>query len=449
MTAAAFGLFLLLLVVCLAVGWNVVWALTGGLVLFFLLGLQQGFHPKQLCVMAWEKGRKSLVVVGILLLIGMLTGVWRAGGTIALCIVCGIRLITPWAFLLVALLLTAVLSYALGTAFGVTSTAGVVLMALARSGGVNELLAAGAILSGVYFGDRCSPAASSASLVAAVTGTGLYQNVRGMFRTGAIPVAITVAVYTILSFVNPISAVNPALMEAMSRTFTLTWPMILPAAVILVLPLLQVPIQWAMGSSICLAGLCAAVFQRLDVGAVVHAAIFGYTPTDSVLAPALSGGGLMSMVSACAIVMVTSLYSGILEGIGALDTMRAKTLAAAHRFGRFPAMIGAALVCLMVFCNQSVSILLSEQLLGSAYKDREELAMDIENTSITLAGLVPWSIACSIPLAMLGVGLRVLPFAVFLWILPLCYLVTKQFYYPDDPCFIRKRRISGEIGKRG
>ena len=447
MTAVAFGLFLLLLVVCLASGWSVAWALSGGLVLFFLLGLQKGFRPRQLCIMAWEKGCKSLVVIGILLLIGALTGVWRAGGTITFCIVCGIRLITPWAFLLVALLLTAALSYALGTAFGVTSTAGVVLMALARSGGVNELLAAGAILSGVYFGDRCSPASSSASLVAAVTGTKLYQNVKGMFRTGVIPVAITVAVYTVLSFANPIASVDPALMEAMTKTFSLSWPVILPAAAIVLLPLLQIPIQWAMGVSIALAALCAAFFQGCGLGEIVRAAVLGYTPANPILAGVLSGGGVVSMASACAIVMVTSLYSGILEGIGALDRMRSKAVSAAARFGRFPAMIGTALVGLMVFCNQSVSILLSEQLLGGAYENRDELAIDIENTSITLAALVPWSIACSIPLTMLGVGMKALPFSVFLWILPLCYLVTKKFYYPGDSRAVREK--AAESRKKG
>ena len=438
MTAAAFGLFLLLLAVCLAAGWNVAWALSGGLVLFFCLGLRKGFAPGQLWDMAWKKGRKSLIVVGILLLIGALTGMWRAGGTIPFCIVCGIRLITPWAFLLVALLLTAALSYALGTAFGVTSTAGVVLMALARAGGVNELLAAGAILSGVYFGDRCSPASSSASLVAAVTGTKLYQNVKGMFRTGVIPVALTVVVYTVLSFANPIASVDPVLLEAMTEAFDLAWPVILPAAAMVLLPLLQIPIQWAMGISIGMAALCAAVYQGCGLEALIRSAVLGYVPADPVLAGVLSGGGIVSMASACVIVMVTSLYSGILEGIGALDGMRSKILSASARFGRFPAMLGTSLVCLMIFCNQSVGILLSEQLMGGAYQNREELAMDIENTSITMAALVPWSIACSIPLTMLGVGLEALPFGVFLWALPLCYLVTKQFYYPGDPIAVRK-----------
>ena len=70
-------------------------------------------------------------------------------------------------------------------------TLGVILMALARSGGVSEAVAAGAILSGAYFGDRCAPASSSAALVAAETGTKLYDILRIMLRTGALPVVLT------------------------------------------------------------------------------------------------------------------------------------------------------------------------------------------------------------------------------------------------------------------
>lgn len=63
-------------------------------------------------------------------------------------------------------------------------------MALARSGGVSEAVTAGVILSGIYFGDRGAPTSSCASLVAALTETDLYGNVRRMFQTAALPYAL-------------------------------------------------------------------------------------------------------------------------------------------------------------------------------------------------------------------------------------------------------------------
>ena len=173
MLTACFAVFFALVAGCLVFKLSVAWALLGGLVLFWLLGLKQGFHNRELWEMAWAKCKKSLIVVTIIALIGVITGLWRASGTIAYCVVKGVELVTPNLFLTVSFLLCAALSYVLGTSYGVSSTMGVILMALARSGGVDPTVTAGVILSGVYFGDRCSPASSAASLVAAVTDTDL------------------------------------------------------------------------------------------------------------------------------------------------------------------------------------------------------------------------------------------------------------------------------------
>ena len=161
MTACCFLLFFVMVASCLMAGWSVAWALLGGLVLFWLLGLRQGFNNRALWEMAWNKCKKSLIVVTVIALIGVITGLWRLSGTIAYCIVKGVELVTPRLFLVTGFLLCAALSYVLGTSYGVSSTMGVILMALARSGGVDPIVTAGVILSGVYFGDRCSPASSA------------------------------------------------------------------------------------------------------------------------------------------------------------------------------------------------------------------------------------------------------------------------------------------------
>lgn len=144
-----FALFLAAMLFCLVKGFSLAWALLFALVLFFALGLRRGYGAKALVKMAWSKMPKSMIVLRILFFIGLLTGLWRSCGTIAFFIYHGIRVITPSLFILVAFLLTVLLSYALGTSFGVASTAGVVLMALARSGGVSEAVTAGVTIAGL------------------------------------------------------------------------------------------------------------------------------------------------------------------------------------------------------------------------------------------------------------------------------------------------------------
>ena len=87
----------------------------------------------------------------------------------------------------------------------------------------------------------------------------------------------------------------------------------------------------------------------------------------------------------------------------------------------------------MIFCNQTIATILSEQLLGDMYKKRgassQELASDIGNSLITICGMIPWSIACAVPLSMLDVGIGAIPFGVFLWLNPLCYIFTKKIFF--------------------
>ncbi len=429
MLTVCFVLFFAMLAVCLAAGWSVVWALLGGLALFWFLGRQEGFSHRQLWDMAWAKCKKSLIVVKIIALIGIITGVWRCGGTIACCIVWGVGLVTPGLFLLLAFLLCAAFSYVLGTSYGVSSTLGIILMALARSGGVDPTVAAGVILSGVYFGDRCSPASSAASLVAAVTDTEIYQNVRQMLRTGALPVVLTVGIYLLLSFRHPLAAVDSSVLGALEGRFVLSWWTLLPAAVMFLLPLFKVPIQWTITASAAVAAVIAVCLQGFSLGEVLSAAWGGYHPQEDALAAVLSGGGITSMAVSYVIVALTGLYSGILEGTGALKPLSGKAEALAGKIGRFPAMIVVSTVCAGVLCNQAVTSMLGAQLLEGAYDDREELAMDIENSGILIAGLIPWSIACSIPLAMLGAGNGAVLYAFLLWLIPGCYLFTKKKFY--------------------
>ena len=430
----AFAAFLAAMLFCLLRGYALAWALGFALALFFALGLRRGYGAKALARMAWSKMPKTMIVLRIIFLIGILTGLWRSCGTIAFAIYYGIRAITPPLFVLLAFLLSALLSFALGTSFGVASTAGVVLMALARSGGVNTAVAAGAILSGIYFGDRGAPTSSCASLVAALTETKLYENVRLMFRTAAIPYALCLVFYTVLSLRNPVGTVDETLLRALATHFDLSLWLVIPAVLMLLLPVLRVPIRIAM----TLSGICAfaitVLLQGDGVGQTLLVCLLGYHPADELLGPVLSGGGLISMLTVFLMLPLASMMTGILEGTGALGAAQEKLFALSARLGRLPTMMVVSVLASMVLCNQTIVVLMLHQIMQRLYEpdgaQHEEMAMDIANSGVTIAGLVPWCIACAVPLSMLDVGTEALPYAALLYLIPLCYLFTKRHFFP-------------------
>lgn len=429
----AFLVFIITLIVTLTFGWSMAIALFVGLVVFVLTGLHRKFSFKDLMKMVYLGGKTSFVVLRILVLIGLLTALWRSSGTISFFVYYGISMITPSLFIVITFLITLILSFALGTSFGIAGTAGVLLMVLAQSGGVSEAVTAGAIMSGAYFGDRCSPASSSASLVAAVTFTDLYTNVKMMLLTGIIPTILTLGIYFILSILNPIENVNTDILDALNVSFNLSWLVCLPAIAILVLPLFRVKVTHAMMVSIIISFFETIFLQKLPFREVLMTCIMGYHPQSSMLGEVMAGGGLISMIEVIIIVYISCTYAGIFDGTGMLREAQEKIANLANYIGLFPTQVVASLLSVAVFCNQTVATILNAQILGQVYKAKgatqENLAIDIENSVITLSGIIPWSIACTVPLGILGVGPEAIPYSVLLYIIPLSYFFTKRIWY--------------------
>lgn len=426
---------LFLVAVAATLVWDVTltWAVALGLVLFTVYGLRRGVSWREMWNAAWAQGKKMCAVLVIYALIGCITGLWRSGGTIAFFIYYGTRLMTPRLFLLVAFLLTCLISYALGTSFGVVGTAGVILMALGRSGGVDPAITAGTVLAGAYFGDRCSPASSSATLVAAATDTKLYDNLKMMRRTGWLPLLVSTAVYAVLSWTHPLQAVDDSLLQALADTFRLSPWVVIPAAVIVLLPLCKVSIRASMAVSAGSALGVTLLLQGMDLLTALKIALLGYRGSGA-LGDILSGGGVLSMVECSVLAIGTGMYAGLLDRLGALDGMRGAAERLAEKAGLFAACTASYTVTSCVFCNQSTGAVLVPQLLRKTYHEKGaddgELAIDMENSGVVISPLIPWNISVSIPLVMLGAGARAIPYAVLLYVIPLCYGLTKRHFYP-------------------
>ena len=85
-------------------------------------------------------------------------------------------------------------------------------------------------------------------------------------------------------------------------------------------------------------------------------------------------------------------------------------------------MTGAVLMS-MIACNQALSTILTSQLCRGVEPDNKKYALDLENTVIVMAPLVPWSIAGAVPLATVGAPLSGILFAFYLYCLPIWHLV--------------------------
>lgn len=436
---AAFLLFAAAMAACLAWGasYAMLVALSVGLVCFYTVARRRGFEAGDLARMCFNGIKRAMIVVKIFVLIGVLTALWRSGGVITFFVYHGVRIIPPNLFLVAGFALTCLLGYALGTSYGVTGTVGVILITLARSGGVPPALMAGAVLSGAYFGDRTAPASSCANLVATVTETKLYDNISRMLKSSAVPLMICGVVYALLSPRYPLAAGEGGLMALLEQNFALSWLCALPAVIMLVLPVCKVPVRIAMTLSSAVAFALSIFLQDLSLKETIMTCLTGYQPQDPTLAGILTGGGLMSMLNVSGIIILSSTYSGIFEGTRMLENLQEKLLGWSKKITCCGTLAAVSVFIICVFCNQTIGIMMIQQLMGPVYdklgRSRGELAVDIANTMVVMVGLCPWCIACAVPLSMLNMGVEALPYALFLWILPLWWIAVRLWQDKRKP----------------
>ena len=139
----------------------------------------------------------------------------------------------------------------------------------------------------------------------------------------------------------------------------------------------------------------------------------------------LNGGGIISMVRVALIVMISSAYSGIFRKTGLLDGLCGCVTALRDKTSPYASMLLTAVLASLLACNQTLTIILTHQLCAPSQKDKEEFAINLENSAVVVAPLIPWSIAGATPLSTVGAPMTGMAFACFLYILPLCELVRR------------------------
>jgi NhaC family Na+:H+ antiporter len=113
----------------------------------------------------------AMIAVLILLVVGSLIGSWMLSGTVQSLIYYGLMLISAEWFYAAACLVCGIAAMSIGSSWTVAGTLGVAFMGMAMAMQLDSAIAAGAVISGAYFGDKLSPLSDTTNLASAVTGT--------------------------------------------------------------------------------------------------------------------------------------------------------------------------------------------------------------------------------------------------------------------------------------
>lgn len=397
-----------------------------GWLIFVSVGRKQGYDFKSLCKYSYSGVAAASNVIIILGIVGMLTALWRASGTIAFIVDFTTQFINLKFLIIDIFLINSFVSFLIGTSFGTAATVGVICMIISNSAGISPLIAGGAVISGIFFGDRSSYVSSSAVLVADVTGSDLYTNMKEMFKTAVIPFGLTCVIYLVMGMLCTGDASAVINRPHFESEFVLSAIAIIPAALVLLLAFFRTNVRISMIVSCISAIVLCFALQHMSVLEVISTMIFGYKASNPEMASIINGGGFMSMFTVLLIVAISATYAGIIENTNILDKITGSIGKIAEKTGRGGCLSIISVLTSMVGCNQTLAIMLTAQLCEDLYDDKTRYAVALENTVVVISPLIPWCIAGAVPVATIGVPTATLLLAFYLYLLPIYEILRRK-----------------------
>src|SRR6187551_193768 len=165
-----------------------------------LIAFKNGFSVTAVADAAVRGVTAAMSAVFILLAVGALIGTWNMAGTIPTVVDYGIAVVSPTWFYVTAAVVCAVVGLVTGSSWTTAGTLGVAFVGMSSVLGLDEAIAAGAVICGAYFGDKMTPLSETTILVPKLVGGGLTvgEHVRNMFWTAGPALGISLVIFLLI-----------------------------------------------------------------------------------------------------------------------------------------------------------------------------------------------------------------------------------------------------------
>lgn len=354
--------------------------------------------------------------------IGILIGSLMYCGTIPMIIYYGLKLINPKFLYLSAFLICSLMSVVTGTSWGSAGTIGVAMMGVAAGLGASLPITAGAVVSGVIFGDKLSPLSETTNLAPLCAGCSLYEHIGSMMYSSIVPAAISAAVYFVAGLKFNLSSgvfseSTVELINGLDRMYDWNLLLLLPLAVILICALQKKPPVPTMIAASLLALVLGWLNQGFDLAVGTKALINGFTTTmiysDEVsadISSILNRGGMAGMVSIVIVLYCGYAYTAIISEAGFLETAIRPIMS---RIDNRVQLIIMTLICdfFIMACSGSSypAHIVTADIFKQKYADfnlhPKVLSRTLEDVGTMMAPLIPWAASGAFYIATLGVSI--------------------------------------------
>ena len=375
----------------------------------------------------------------ILLAVGMLSGSWMISGIVPTLIYYGVQLLSPQLFLVCACLICALVSLLSGSSWTTIATIGVALLGISHALGVNEAIAAGAIISGAYFGDKMSPLSDTTILASSSAGVDIFEHIQYMMLTTIPAFLLTLVIFGVLGF----GLASDALIhvhqytEGLSATFNISLFTLLVPVLTALLIVKRVPSLIVLFLSALMAGITAIILQPHilteiagdaslgSVAAITKGLIMTYYGPTSIEAGSaelnelVSTGGMAGMLNTIWLIVCAMCFGAVMVASGMIESITRVVISwVRSRVGLIASTASTGLFLNVATGDQFISIVLSASMFKNVYDKQgyepRLLSRTCEDSATVTSVLVPWNTCGMTQSTVLGVAtLAYLPYCFF------------------------------------
>ena len=337
----------------------------------------------------------GIIPILIFLLIGVLVASWILSGTIPTIMVYGFKLVSVRFFLPTAFLVCAIVGVTVGSSFTKISTIGI-----------------GAVVSGAFLGNNCSPLSDTTNLAAGIGGVNLFEHIAGMRYTDFPAFVLSLLFYTILghnSHSADLASINEMIQNMKASFWISPWTLI-PLVILFGGAIKKIPaIPTLLAGSTAALVLSFIHEKSLTIGKAADILMNGYvahTP-DPKLDELLSRCGIMSMLGSASLILK-------------------------EKRDRPSRLVGfTALSCIgvnLIVGEQYLSIILPGETFKRSFDEvglsKNYLTRTLADSGATVNSLVPWGVSGTFIMGTMKVSaVHYLPFAFFSILAPVFTII--------------------------
>jgi NhaC family Na+:H+ antiporter len=416
-----------------------------------LIAFKNGYTAAQVRDAAVGGVSSGMSALFILLAVGSLIGTWNMAGTIPTVVYYGVGLLSATWFYPATALVCGLVGLAIGSSWTTAATLGVAFVALAPLVGANPAIAAGAVISGAYFGDKMTPVSETTVLVPTMVGKVTTQeHIGAMIWTSGPAVVIALGIFAVLGLTTPAAGpgFDPTVAQAaLAEEFNITLLNLLPLALLVVFSIRRFPPFLSIFSCALFAGVLALFTQPEAVAAFVDRPELGPLSTgihaiyaamatgfvsssgNETIDALFSRGGMAGMLNTIWLVLAALTFAAIMEEAGFLERLIRPIIARAKSTGRLIASVVATCIGLNIIAgDQYVSIVMPSRVYRLEFAKRglapRMLSRAVEDSGTVTSPLVPWNSCGAYMAGVLGVATAAyLPYCFFNLLSPLISLL--------------------------